>query len=147
LVTMRYPSPVAARVGAVARAAGATPVVEGESWRYAVSGGTLRYTDARGTLATPLPALAGPHQPANLALAIAMLRFNPAVPLAGEHIVAAATAARWPARMQRLGPGPLAALLPDGSALWLDGGHNPAAGEAVAKAFDEVSGRRPRHLV
>jgi dihydrofolate synthase/folylpolyglutamate synthase len=42
------------------------------------------------------------------------------------------TKAYWPARMQRLKAGPLVDIAPDAE-LWLDGGHNPAAGEAIAR--------------
>ena len=38
----------------------------------------------------------------------------------------------WPGRLQRLGPGRLSHRLPPGAELWLDGGHNPGAGEALA---------------
>ena len=147
LVTMRYPAPIAERVNAVAAAAGAPVMAEGHAWRYLVTKDSLRYTDARGTLVTPLPTLAGPHQPANLALALAMLRFNPVLRVSSEAMIAAATRARWPARMQRLSLGPLTALLPEGSALWLDGGHNPAAAEAIAQTLRQVSGDRPCRLV
>ena len=44
-------------------------------------------------------------------------------------------AARWPARLQLLGPGPLTALVP-GRKIWLDGGHNPDAGLAIARFFE-----------
>ena len=40
-------------------------------------------------------------------------------------------AAVWPARLQRL-RGALAALLPQGSELWLDGAHNPGGAEILA---------------
>ena len=144
--TMRYPEPIARRVAQVVHAAGGTLVAEGEAWRYVVSKGTLRYTDARGTLVSPLPALAGPHQAGNLALAIAMLRFNPGVRLA-IGALSEAWQARWPARMQRLAQGPLTALLPSGSELWLDGGHNPAAADAIAATIRGIAGNRPIHLV
>ena len=39
----------------------------------------------------------------------------------------------WPARLQRLTRGPLVASLPAGWELWLDGGHNPAAGEVLGE--------------
>jgi dihydrofolate synthase/folylpolyglutamate synthase len=138
MVTMRYPEPIAARVAAVATAAGAPVMAEGEAWRFHVSKGMLRYADARGSLVTPLPTLAGAHQPANLALAIAMLRFNSQVRLANDALIAAATTARWPARMQRLGAGPLLDMLPPGAEIWLDGGHNAAAGEAVAASLRQI---------
>src|SRR5260370_34453035 len=38
----------------------------------------------------------------------------------------------WPARMQQLHHGPLIEMLPAGWELWLDGGHNPAAGGIIA---------------
>ena len=147
LVTMRYRDSVARRVAEVVDAAGASLAVEGQAWRYTVADSQLRYTDARGTLTTPLPYLAGAHQPANLALAIAMLRFNPAIRIANDDIEAAARLAEWPARMQRLLPGPLTDLLPDGAELWLDGGHNPAAADAVATSLRILAGSRPVDLV
>ena len=42
------------------------------------------------------------------------------------------TEARWPARMQRLRQGPLADSAPRAE-LWLDGGHNAAASQAIGR--------------
>ncbi len=53
--------------------------------------------------------------------------------------------AEWPARLQRL-HGPLRALLPHSWELWLDGGHNPGAGDALALQL-EAWRDRPAHLV
>ena len=52
----------------------------------------------------------------------------------------------WPGRLQRLTRGPLVERLPAACELWLDGGHNPAAGEALAASLDGAE-RRPLHLV
>ena len=41
--------------------------------------------------------------------------------------------ANWPARLQRLAPGPLTGT----REVWLDGGHNRSAGEALAAHFAE----------
>ena len=49
--------------------------------------------------------------------------------------------------MQRLRSGPLVELAPPGADIWLDGGHNPAAGAAIATAFAEIEERDPRPLV
>jgi dihydrofolate synthase/folylpolyglutamate synthase len=49
--------------------------------------------------------------------------------------------------MQRLKSGPLVDLAPAGADIWLDGGHNPAAGAAIATAFAEIEDRDPRPLV
>ena len=45
------------------------------------------------------------------------------------------SAASWPGRMQHLTTGALVEKLPDGWQLWLDGGHNPSAGAALADAI------------
>ncbi|RYY23785.1 MAG: bifunctional folylpolyglutamate synthase/dihydrofolate synthase [Sphingomonadales bacterium] len=147
LVTMSYPDPIALTVGAVAATRGTAVLAEGDAWQWRVQGDRLHYSDRNGTVETPLPALAGPHQPANLSLAIALLRHQTALAIPDEALTAAARNARWPARMQRLSPGPLLDLLPAGSELWLDGGHNPAAAEAVSATLAQVAGDRPVHLI
>ncbi|WP_294329611.1 folylpolyglutamate synthase/dihydrofolate synthase family protein [uncultured Sphingomonas sp.] len=143
MVTMRYD----AEIAAVVSSAGAPVFAQGTAWDYAVTGDRLTYRDARGTVETPLPALSGPHQPGNLALAIAMLRHQTVLSIPDTALAAAATGARWPARMQRLGTGPLTALLPDDTAVWLDGGHNAAAGTAIADTVASLAADRPCHLV
>ncbi|MEG3180155.1 bifunctional folylpolyglutamate synthase/dihydrofolate synthase [Sphingomonas sp. LT1P40] len=147
LVTMDYADSIAARVAEVAAAAGAPVFARGTAWDFDVADRRLHYRDAQGTLDTPLPALAGPHQPANLALAIAMLRHQRALTIPNTALAIAATTARWPARMQRLSPGPLLDLLPPDSELWLDGGHNEAAARSVSAALVQVAQSRPVHLV
>ena len=143
LVTMRYAPSVAARVQLAARTAGAPVSPEGEHWFWAADDGHLTYRDAAGKVRTPLPRLAGPHQPGNLALAIAMLHHQRALTIPPEALAAAAGQATWPARMQRLSDGPLTRLLPEGSEVWLDGGHNPAAGEAIAQTLAAILARQP----
>ncbi|WP_343521327.1 folylpolyglutamate synthase/dihydrofolate synthase family protein [Sphingomonas sp.] len=147
LVTMAYPGPVAERIAEVAGAAGAPILACGQAWDFEVAHDGLCYRDAKGSVETPLPTLAGPHQPANLALAIATLRHQQRLAIPAKALAAAATSARWPARMQRLAEGPLLDLLPTGSQLWLDGGHNEAAARSVSAALAEAAQGRPVHLV
>jgi len=147
LVTMRYPEKIMHRVAAVARAAGAPVSSAGGHWLFSTDLNRLTYKDAADRIETPLPHMAGPHQPENLALAIAMLRHQSVLPIPPEAYRTAAETTTWPARMQHLGKGPLTDLLPEGSALWLDGGHNPAAGAAVSTALREEAKGRPVHLV
>lgn len=150
LVTMRYPPAITGRVADVAGAAGAPVVALGSGWHLHV-GRQIRYVDGDGAVELPLPAMAGPHQPENLALAIAMLRHQDvlAIPEGAWHSAAQTT--RWPARMQRLRAGPLHDMLPPGSQLWVDGGHNPAAAEAIAATLRTIAapglGRSDVHLV
>lgn len=147
LVTMAYPPDIADVVDRFAETVAAPVFPQGQAWRFETRADALEYRDAMGAVTTPLPVLAGPHQPANLALAIAALRHQRALHIPDEALRAAASDARWPARMQRLSPGPLAALLPAGAELWLDGGHNANAAEAVSRAAAGIAQGRPLHLV
>jgi dihydrofolate synthase/folylpolyglutamate synthase len=80
----------------------------------------------------------------NAGLAVAALR---ALGFGETACRAALAQAVWPARMQRLTRGPLAEQMaermPGGATLWLDGGHNAAAGEALAAV---VAGLPPAAL-
>jgi dihydrofolate synthase/folylpolyglutamate synthase len=148
LVTQHYPAIVANRIGEVASAAGAVWLPRGGRWDAAVYQDKLHYRDEWGALDLPLPRLPGAHQAMNAALAVAMLRHQREVPVRDSALRAAMGWAEWPARLQRLAPGPLHDLLPKGSELWLDGGHNPAAARAVADFFrGHVPAGRPFHIV
>jgi dihydrofolate synthase/folylpolyglutamate synthase len=120
---------------------GAPLMAHGQHWHVTTEAGRLIYQDERGLLDLPLPRLRGPHQIVNAGTAIASLRALGRDEAAAE----AATRASWPARMQRLTQGPLVDLA-GGAELWLDGGHNPAAGMALARSLAELP-RRPTHLV
>ncbi len=129
-----------------AEVAGAPLLRRGREWTIEAVPGGLRYADGHGTLDLPPPALPGPHQQDNAGIAIAALRaWSP--PWLTDHAIAAGIAgATWPARLQRL-HGRLAADLPAGWDLWLDGGHNPAAGEMLARHVAQAWGDRPLHLL
>lgn len=147
LVTMSYGDSVTARIAEVAAAANASLHARGTAWDFTVTPDRLIYRDAQGEVTTPLPTLTGPHQPSNLALAIATLRHQRALAIPDSAFATAATAARWPARMQRLTPGPLHARLPAGAEIWLDGGHNEAAAQSVSATLAQVANGRPAHLI
>ncbi|MBB2165305.1 bifunctional folylpolyglutamate synthase/dihydrofolate synthase [Gluconacetobacter sp. 1b LMG 1731] len=122
---------------------GARLLVRDEDWEIMPVAGGVRYTDARGVLDLPAPGLPGAHQVDNAGLAVAALRASGlAVP---ETAWAGIARTEWPARLQRL-DGALAALLPPGWEMWLDGGHNPGAGHALADMLVGWSDR-PVHLV
>lgn len=91
---------------------------------------------------TQPPGLAGPHQYANAAAALATARAA-GLALTPEALAQGVLAAEWPARLQRLTRGPLVDMLPDGWELWLDGGHNPSAGRCLAQAAERSWRDRP----
>ncbi len=121
----------------------ATLWVRDRDWSIEESGAGLLYRDRAGRLALPRPALLGAHQIDNAGIAIASLRrASLDIP---EAAFAAIGRTQWPARLQRL-HGRLAAL-PRGCELWLDGGHNPGAGEALAAVAATEWRDRPLHLI
>ena len=146
LVTMHYPAAIRARVAMVAEAAGAPVFARGEAWTSTGVAGRVRYAEPGYSLTVPRPDLPGPHQAHNLALAIAMLRRQGAVPVGEAALTNAARTVCWPARLQRLRSGPLVDRLPAGSVVRLDGAHNPSAAAPVARAWAKAADR-PRALV
>ena len=134
LVTQAYPRAVAGAVAQTARLHRAELFMRGQAWGASVNGEGIEYYDCYGPLTLPRPALAGAHQADNAALAAAMLRHQDAVKVSPEALAQGIRAATWPGRLQQLGPGPLTALVP-GRQVWLDGGHNPDAGAAIAAFF------------
>ncbi|WP_445192655.1 bifunctional folylpolyglutamate synthase/dihydrofolate synthase [Sphingomonas sp. Tas61C01] len=147
LVTMDYPRPLRDRIAAVAAQAGAPVIARGSAWHSETAHTTLRYSDAGFAVVTSRPRMVGAHQSRNLGLALAMLRHQGALTVPEAAMRAAADWATWPARMQRLGAGPLTARLPTTSELWLDGAHNPSAAKPVAKALRTLARGRPVALV
>lgn len=121
---------------------GSPLLVHGQHWHVAEERGRMVYQDETGLLDLPLPTLIGRHQVQNAGMAIAALRH---LGFGEAECSAAVTEAYWPARLQRLRHGPLVEAA-DHAELWLDGGHNPAAGEALAEALGRLPSR-PTHLI
>jgi dihydrofolate synthase/folylpolyglutamate synthase len=130
-----------------ARKAGAPLFISGEEWHAHEEGGRLVYSDEQGLLDLPRPRLFGRHQIENAGTAVATLRAIPSLGIPVSAIETGLQKADWPARMQNLSGGKLAARLPAGSELWLDGGHNAAGADAVSSAVGEMEERVPRPLV
>ncbi len=121
--------------------------IAGRDWTVEAEEGGILYREEGIHLRLPRPALVGPHQLDNAGLAIAAARALGDLAPSPAAIAVGLRRARWPARLQRLTEGRLARLLPGGSELWLDGGHNPAAGEVLARSLPELARGRPIHLV
>ncbi|MEM6668689.1 MAG: folylpolyglutamate synthase/dihydrofolate synthase family protein [Pseudomonadota bacterium] len=122
---------------------GAPLSVAGQDWRVSEENGRLVFEDNHGLLDLPKPRLFGRHQVENAGIAVATLR---ALGFEEPACAAAMTEVDWPARLQRLKSGPLIEAVSSDTELWLDGGHNPAAGEAVAAFFGQLEERSPAPL-
>ena len=117
---------------------GATCKIYGQHWHVWEENGRLVFQDENGLLDLPLPKLIGAHQIQNAGIALATLRY-----LGKENVSCegAMLNADWPARMQRLKKGPLTSLATDAE-IWLDGGHNKAAGYALSEALSRLQSRK-----
>ena len=121
--------------------------IAGEDWTATEERGRLVYQDEAGLLDLPAPKLYGRHQFENAGLAIAALRAIKPFKISPAAYEAGMIKADWPARLQRLAQGRLVELAPAGSELWLDGGHNPDGGRAIAAALADLEERVSRPLV
>ena len=129
-------------IEAVAARHAAPLLAYGQQWHTNAEAGRMVYQDERGLLDLQRPNLPGDHQIMNAGAALAALRHLGADDAACEVAV---TQAYWPARMQRLKSGPLVDIAGKAE-LWLDGGHNPAAGDALAAVL-AAGPKRPTHLI
>ena len=146
----RQPEAALAVIEAQAARLGSPLTVAGRDFDAHVQNGRLVFQDEAGLLDLPLPGLYGAHQVDNAGIAVAAARALGDPRLDEAAIVAGIAGARWPARMQRLTAGPLAALArARGADLWLDGAHNPHAARALAEAARTLRARdgRPVALI
>ena len=137
-------------IEAEAERVGATLTVLGGDFDAWPDRGGMAFQHAAGLLDLPAPALAGPHQIDNAALAIAAAQALDDARITSEAIAAGVAGATWPARMQRITAGPFGqAARARGADLWLDGGHNPHAARALAGTLARMQARdgRPTTLV
>ncbi|HML43359.1 bifunctional folylpolyglutamate synthase/dihydrofolate synthase [Hyphomicrobium zavarzinii] len=125
---------------------GANLFVWGQNFDAYEQRGRLIVQKSDHLLDLPLPALIGRHQIINAGTAVAAALELKDVVLDEASIERGLVNARWPARMQRIDSGPLPSLLKPGSELWLDGGHNPAAGLVIAQSLADLEERAPKPL-
>ncbi len=119
--------------------------VYGEDFLAYEEHGRMVYQDNSGLMDLPLPKLAGRHQIANAAAAIAAVRAA-GFSIGQAEAEQAMGNVEWAGRMQRLSSGQLVDAAPPGSEIWIDGGHNPGAGQAIAEALASEEDQRPRPL-
>jgi dihydrofolate synthase/folylpolyglutamate synthase len=148
------PQPDAA-LAAIAQRGGAVdaPLLRhGVEWTHEEKpDGSVTVSWRGGSLDIPPPSLAGAFQSVNAAVATLTMAVCPPGGIDAAAIRRGIAGATWPARMQNLAGHELSVRLPAGAELWLDGGHNPSAGSALAdtlarwRVADPEA--RPLHLV
>jgi dihydrofolate synthase/folylpolyglutamate synthase len=134
------PPHAAAVIEARAREIGAPLSWHGRDWHIEGNSFSMVWQSGpndkpKRRMALPRPALPGDHQLFNAGTAIATLAALEDFAVGESAIRTGLTTVEWPARLQRLTRGPLVedlAKLAHEFELWLDGGHNPSAGEALA---------------
>ena len=124
LVSLSQPAEAEAAIGWAADTAGAPLLLEGRDWQLDPA---------------LIPALPGPHQLRNANLAWAMLSAQHDLSVSRDQFIRGLQSARWPARFQRLAPGPIGDV-----PTWIDGAHNGDAAEALVAT---LAARGPMHLV
>jgi len=90
----------------------------------------------------PKPSLEGEHQLINVGSAIASAMLLDGFTVSEKNIKDGITLAKWPGRLQKINH----TLTPDGSEIWVDGGHNDQAAVAIsnkAKEWDD----KPLYLI
>ncbi|MET0364711.1 MAG: folylpolyglutamate synthase/dihydrofolate synthase family protein [Sphingobium sp.] len=147
ILTQRYSPAIAQTVADEVEKRSGIVIAQGEAWDITLYQGKVHYRDVAGRMDLSAPVLAGAHQLSNMGLAIAMLRHQSAVSVSDAALKAAPHWAQWPARLQRLDHGPLLAPLDADRPVWLDGGHNPAAGKVLAAHFGNTLAKGERLTV
>ncbi|WP_137130642.1 folylpolyglutamate synthase/dihydrofolate synthase family protein [Rhizobium sp. FY34] len=130
---------------ATAERAGCPTSVYGQDFTAHEEFGRMVYQDEYGLADLPLPRLPGRHQLANAAAAIRAVKAA-GFPVTDAMMETAMSSVEWPGRLQKLTEGALVELAPVGAEIWVDGGHNPGAGEVIAEAMAAFEERQPRPL-
>ncbi len=120
----------------------------GKEWQIEVQGKTFSYVAASKNLSLPPPHLVGQHQYNNAGTAVAAaLELSKTFKITDKAIGSGISLAQWPARMHRLTSGQFQHFLNKGTELWLDGGHNEAAGQILATHAAQYWNNAPLYLV
>ncbi|MFQ5626096.1 MAG: glutamate ligase domain-containing protein, partial [Methyloligellaceae bacterium] len=129
-----------------ARELDAPLLAHGQAWDAFEQHGRLIFQTATSLLDLPLPRLPGRHQIDNAGTALAAIHALAGETIANAALSAGLKSARWPARLQNLTGSVLQTHVAEGSQIWLDGGHNASAAEALAHAMAEMEERTPQPL-
>jgi dihydrofolate synthase/folylpolyglutamate synthase len=148
-VVAPQPAEAARVIEQIGGAIGARLYRAGAEWSFEETSGGFVYRSPKTTLSLPLPSLRGAHQLVNAATAVACAEQCGGIAIAEKDIAAGISRARWPGRLEPLPDGPLRRRLPADWDVWLDAGHNAAAGRALEAALRQINADRklPLHII
>ncbi len=106
-------------------------------WNFKIQSDGFSLIEDDTNIKLPKPSLIGTHQITNAATAAISARHIPDLIIPDSAIEKGLQNTKWPGRLEQLNSGPLVSLLPKGWSLWLDGGHNVAAAEALAEVVKQ----------
>ncbi len=126
---------------------GALVCVYGQHWAVQKTTQGMRYVNADGSVDLPAPVLLGPHQYVNAGNAITAATLLEDFDIDEDAIVAGLRNAKWPARLEHITQGQCAKMLSRGYELWVDGGHNMAAGHMLSAFIEDAWQDKPTYIV
>ena len=118
-------------------------LIYGKHWVVQKSADGFVYADGHGQIDLPEPALKGPHQLLNAGTAVAALSLLDEFDILGDHIAAGLKWVQWSGRLEQI----TSVKLPKDWELWLDGGHNMAAGHMLAVMAEEEWSDKPLYII
>ncbi|MEL7544185.1 MAG: folylpolyglutamate synthase/dihydrofolate synthase family protein [Pseudomonadota bacterium] len=148
VVVARQPDNAFGTIERIAGGLGATLHTAGRDWDAFEQHGRLVFQNEHSLRDLALPSLAGRYQIENAGVAIAaaglaMSRLD-AAPLPDSTVERGLANVIWPARLQPLDISRFPdAELPQGSEVWLDGGHNADAAIVLASALADMDEASP----
>ncbi len=129
--------------------AGSKLICTGSDWVIEPQGETMSFSYTGQSQVLPYPGLKGAYQINNAGAALTALKvIQGQFPVSHEARASGLQKAHWPGRLQNISKG-FQELLPDGWEIWLDGGHNENAAQALAvqcKNWRKTSSK-PLHLI
>ena len=119
----------------------------GVNWRAHATEDGMEVEHGCEVLTLPAPALPGAHQIINAGHAVVAARSLSNFVITPDHIAQGLLSVDWPARLQHLTHGPVIDTVPDSWEVWLDGGHNPDAADAINAYAQAHWTDQPLHLI
>ena len=114
-----------------------TTITQNEDFKVEVMDSSLLFSESKKIISLPEPRLEGSHQVENAGVAIAALR---ELGCSEKYLGDAMQKVYWPGRLQKIWKGDLSPCnLGFEAELFIDGGHNPSAGNAIANWIQQLN--------